>query len=200
MNGIVDSWKRKKIERKPEQKRSEDKKRRLKSVFIDWKMQDIVIFFIIVTITMIAIFSFSLAIIVLTEMWVVRTKILLHRNCKRLLKRDGSPSKCSGCWKCFHSQVSSRDAQERILTCQNSPFALHSSMVLRERVFLAWKISQPKPQRCLKVGLEWIVSQAHQETVKGLSSRQKLAFCIFWRRRRWVVLILNLDFFFRMSF
>lgn len=38
MNGVVDSWKRKKIEGKPEQKMSEDKKRRLKSDFIDWKM------------------------------------------------------------------------------------------------------------------------------------------------------------------
>lgn len=44
------------------------------------------------------------------------------------------------------------------------------------------KSPNPKPQRCLKVSLEWIASQAHQETVKGPGSRQNLAFCIFWRK------------------
>lgn len=72
--------KEEKKEEKSEWKMSENKKRKLKSRFLDWKVSDIIIFIIIIiiisiTITIIAIVSFSLAIIVLTKMWGARTKI-----------------------------------------------------------------------------------------------------------------------------
>lgn len=97
----------------------------------------------------------------------------------------------SECRKCLISIPKSVAAQERMLTCQNSRVA----WFLGKGCPWPEKSPNPKPQRCLKVSLQWIASQAHQETVKGLSSGQKLAFCIFWRRRRWVILILNLDIF-----
>lgn len=70
----------------------------------------------------------------------------------------------------LHSQLSSRATQGRMLTCQNSPSAPQSNMALWEGVFMGWKSLDPKPQRCSRVSLEWIPSQAHQ----GHSERLEL--------------------------
>lgn len=50
-----------------------------------------------------------------------------------------------GCWECLISIPKSvADRLRRGCSHAKTPFALQSSTILRERVFMAWKISQPK--------------------------------------------------------
>lgn len=84
----------------------------------------------------------------------------------------------SGCWKHFIS-IPKSVAEMLKRGCSHA-----KTLPLLSRVawFLgkgcSWPEKSPnsKPQRCLKVGLEWIPSQAYQETVKGLSSSQNWHF------------------------